>query len=281
MRPIVLTAIVLAAGLGGINPTSAADLIGKCAMSGRKGDPATLNAPAVAGQLTVAVALPAPVWWNGSTPEAVKDGFEYCLAANIAWRAGYDKLGVVDVPWDRLIHGEATGFDLALSEIAITEERKKALAFSVPYLQSDFGVLIKPGTAVDETTIKGLRLGVQDGTAAAAFAESALKAPSVKVFAEPGELYTAVRSGQIDAALTDAATALAEQGLEAGSLVMVGRYHGSTALAAVYPKGSVNGPALDKIIAGLLADGTQTALAKTYLWSVWGLDPESVGYFSP
>ena len=71
--------------------------------------------PAKAGQLTVEVSLPAPIWWNGDTPETIKDGMEYCMAAEIAWRAGYDKLEVVNVGWDPLVTGQTSDFDLALS----------------------------------------------------------------------------------------------------------------------------------------------------------------------
>ncbi len=47
------------------------------------------------GQLTVGANLPAPGSWNGDTPGAVKDGFEYCMAANIARRAILDRMAVV------------------------------------------------------------------------------------------------------------------------------------------------------------------------------------------
>ena len=54
--------------------------IGNCDVVGPKGS-IPIASPAKAGQLTVEVSLPAPTWWNGDTPEAIKDGMEYCLAA--------------------------------------------------------------------------------------------------------------------------------------------------------------------------------------------------------
>ena len=115
------------------------DMIGNCELSGAKGS-IPIAAPAKAGQLTVQVSLPAPIWWNGDTPEAIKDGMEYCMAAEIAWRAGYDKLEVVNVGWDPLVAGQTTGYDLTLSEVSITEDRKKVVDFSIPYFSSDIGV---------------------------------------------------------------------------------------------------------------------------------------------
>ena len=135
-----LLAAAVLVGLAG--SASAADMIGNCELSGQKGS-IPIGNPAKSGQLTVAVSLPAPIWWNGDTPEAIKDGMEYCMAAEIAWRAGYDKLEVVNVGWDALIAGQTSGWDLAMSEISITEERKQVHDFSVPYFNSDIGVLAR------------------------------------------------------------------------------------------------------------------------------------------
>jgi len=83
-------ALAVAMTLAAAPIASAADMIGKCELTGEKGSiPLT---PAKAGQLTVEVSLPAPGWWNGDTPETIADGYEYCMAANIAHRAGFDKL---------------------------------------------------------------------------------------------------------------------------------------------------------------------------------------------
>ena len=100
------------------------------------------------------MSLPAPIWWNGDTPEAIKDGMEYCMAAEIAYRAGYDKLEVVNVGWDPLVTGQTSDFDFAMSQISITDERKKVVDFSVPYFSSDIGVLARADKPVDEKSIK-------------------------------------------------------------------------------------------------------------------------------
>src|SRR5437868_15336540 len=133
--------------------TSAADMIGNCELTGVKGA-IPIAIPAIAGQLTVQVSLPAPVWWNGDTPLSIKDGMEYCMAAEIAWRAGYDKLKVVAVDWIPLVSGETKDYDLALSEVSITDARKKVVDFSLPYFSSDIGVLAMSDSPVDAKSIK-------------------------------------------------------------------------------------------------------------------------------
>jgi polar amino acid transport system substrate-binding protein len=79
--------LALAALLALSTTAMSKDMIGNCELSGAKGS-IPIAAPAKPGQLTVQVSLPAPIWWNGDTPEAIKDGMEYCMAAEIAWRAG-------------------------------------------------------------------------------------------------------------------------------------------------------------------------------------------------
>jgi polar amino acid transport system substrate-binding protein len=127
-----MAAAALAALAAFSTPSFAADMIGNCELSGKKGSIPITN-PAKAGEFTVVASLPAPIWWNGDTPETIKDGMEYCFAAEIAWRAGYDKFELVNVGWDPLVTGQVTDFDLAISEISITDERKKVVDFSVPY----------------------------------------------------------------------------------------------------------------------------------------------------
>ena len=261
-------------------PAAAADMIGNCEMIGAKGTLA-VAAPFKAGQLTVAVSLPAPVWWNGDTPETIKDGMEYCLAANIAWRAGYDKLEVVNVGWDPLVTGQTKDFDLALSEISITDDRKKVVDFSTPYFSSDIGVLAKADAPVDEKSIKEKIVGVQAATTGASFATDVLKVGKVQVYPEQGDMFTALAAGQIDAAITDTSIVLAEEVKSSGKHKVVGQYKTGESYGALYPKGSANTAAFDAIIKSMIDDGSMAKLGAAYLAKVWGKDPATVPYFNP
>ena len=206
-------------------PAMSANMIGNCEVSGEKGSIPIAN-PAKAGQFTVEVSLPAPIWWNGDTPETIKDGMEYCFAAEIAWRAGYDSFELVNVGWDPLVTGQTADFDLALSEISITDERKKVVDFSVPYFSSDIGVLSRADMPVDEKTIKERTVGVQLATTGATFAADVLKIPKAQtqVYPDQGDMFTALAAGQIDAAITDTSIVLAEEVKTQGKHVVVGQY---------------------------------------------------------
>ena len=275
-RVLLAAAALLAFSL----PASAANMVGNCEVTGQKGSIPIAN-PAKAGQLTVEVSLPAPIWWNGDTPEAIKDGMEYCMAAEIAWRAGYDKLEVVNVGWDALIAGQTADFDLAMSEISITDERKKIHDFSVPYFSSDIGVLVRKDAPVDEKSIKTAKIGVQQATTGAAFVQDKLGITDVQVYPDQGDMFAALRAGQVDVAVTDTSIVLAEVVANPDKVDVVGQYKTGESYGAIYPKGNANNPTLDKIIQSMIDDGTVKKLGAKYLAAAWGKDPATVPYFNP
>ena len=274
-RVLLAAAAMLAFSL----PASAANMIGNCEVMGEKGSIA-IASPAKAGQLTVEVSLPAPIWWNGDTPEAIKDGMEYCMAAEIAWRAGYDKLEVVNVGWDALIAGQTADFDLAMSQISITDERKKIHDFSVPYFSSDIGVLVRKDAPVDEKTIKSAKIGVQQATTGAAFVQDKLGITDVQVYPDQGDMFAALRAGQVDVAVTDTSIVLAEVVANPDKVDVVGQYKTGESYGAIYPKGNANNATIDKIMQSMIDDGTIAKLGAKYLAAAWGRDPAAVPYFN-
>jgi polar amino acid transport system substrate-binding protein len=276
----VMKHLVLAgAALVAMASTSfAADMIGNCELSGKKGE-IPVASPAKAGQLTVEVSLPAPIWWNGDAPETIKDGMEYCIAAEIAWRAGYDKLEVVNAGWDAMIAGQTSGFDLAMSEISITEERKAVHEFSVPYFNSDIAVLTRADAPVTEASIKTAKIGVQVGTTGSSFVTEKLGLTNIQPYPEQGDMFAALRSGQIDAAITDTSIVLAEELATKGASKVVGQYQTGETYGAIYPKGNANNATFDKIYQAMIADGTIQKLGAKYLAAAWGKDPASIPYF--
>jgi polar amino acid transport system substrate-binding protein len=259
---------------------SAANMIDNCEVTGEKGS-MKIDTPAQPGQLTLETNLPAPIWYNGDTPELIKDGMEYCMAAEIAWRAGLDKVKLVPVEWDALIAGQTHDFDMAMSEISITDERKKVHDFSTPYFSSDIGVLTKADAPVDATTIKKARIGVQQATTGASFVTEKLGVAAPQVYPDSGSMFAALTAGQIDVAMTDTSIVLAQEVQGGGKLKVVGQYKTGETYGAIYPKGNPNNATIDKIIAAMIADGTMAKLSGKYLAAAWGKDPATITYFTP
>jgi polar amino acid transport system substrate-binding protein len=187
----------------------------------------------------------------------------------------------MNVGWDPMISGQTSGYDLAMSEISITDERKKVHDFSVPYFSSDIGVLTRADAPVDEKSIKTAKIGVQAGTTGAAFATDKLGITNVQVYDEQGSMFAALRAGQVDAALTDTAITLAEEVSTKGASKTVGQYKTGEAYGAIYPKGNANNPTIDKIIQSMIDDGAMEKMGGKYLAAAWGKDPASVPYFNP
>lgn len=271
-------------------PQPAAAEIGNCVLYGPKGEFSI--APAKPGQLTVQTHLPAPAWWNGGRADEIADGFEYCMAANIAHRLGLEQMEVVDVAWptlvadssfwDAIVGGQKLPFDLALAEISITDARKQVVDFSVPYFASDIGALVKAGTALDARSIKDKRIGYQEGTTGGNFVVDVLKPTATpQGFGDMTSMLTALQAGRIDVAMTDTAILLASAAQSGGRFKVVGQYKTGEQYGAVYPKDSPNAATLDRVIQALIEDGTLNKLAAIYLDTVWRIDPATVPYFQP
>ena len=277
MKKTILAAVAI---LAMVSAASAANMIDNCEVTGEKGS-MKIDKPAQPGQLTLETNLPAPIWYNGDTPELIKDGMEYCMAAEIAWRAGLDKVKLVPVEWDALIAGQTHDFDMAMSEISITDERKKVHDFSTAYFNSDIGVLTKADAPVDAVTIKKAKIGVQQATTGATFVTDKLGVAAPQVYPDAGSMFAALTAGQIDVAMTDTSIVLAQEVQGGGKLKVVGQYKTGETYGAIYPKGNPNNATIDKIISSIVADGTMAKLSGKYLAAAWGKDPATIAYFNP
>jgi len=246
------------------------------------GDAGTIDLDPVAdGVFTVQTNLDSPGWWKGDTPESITGGYEYCLAANVAHRAGLDNLKVDNVSFDALVAGQTQDFDMAMAQISVTPEREEVVTFSAPYFDSNIGVLAPTDGDVSEENLTSKKIGVQLGTTAVEFAEGEL-APDqeVQVFPDTTALVTAVSAGVIDAAVMDTAILLAFAKNSGGALEVVGQYESGESYAAIYPKDSANGEKISEAIEAMREDGTLDKLSATWLGPELGGDPAAVPVWS-
>jgi polar amino acid transport system substrate-binding protein len=278
-RPLTLTiALALAVSMSACGSSSsssgsAGGGFGDCKITSKKGS-ISLK-PAKSGTLTVETTLPAQGWWNGTTPSSIKSGYEYCLAANLANAGGLKSVEVKNVSFDQLVAGRTNSFDIALANISITPERAKVVDFSVPYFDSNIGVLTKKGAGVTADNIDSKKCAAYSGTTSVPFIQDKLKCDA-KVYPDSQTLYQGVLSGQVDAVFLDTAIVMAEAKSTGGKLEVAGQYTTGEKYGAIYPKGSANEDALDKGIQTMLDDGTTDQLSKSYLGPAFGGDPSSV-----
>jgi len=259
---------------------SATSDYGNCEVSGERGS--VKLETVVPGALSVRAVLPAPGWWNGDSPDTIKDGFEYCMAANMAYRAGLDRVIVVNRSFAQVIAGQAKGFDIALSEITITEERKKVVNFTEPYFNSDQGVLVKTGTHIDQENIKKMRLAAEQATTTLQYIMDNIKpVEHPKVFASVAPMYAALAAGQVDAVLYDTPNVLARAKESNGLFKVVGRYDMGERWGAVVNRDSPNLAVFNKLIEDFKKDGTLDRLTNRYLTPNLGMDPAKLPVFTP
>jgi ABC-type amino acid transport substrate-binding protein len=259
---------------------SAAPDYGNCKVSGQRASVKLVTL--VPGALSVRPALPAPGWWNGDSPDTIKDGFEYCMAANMAYRAGLDRVIVVNRSFAQVLTGQAKGFDIALSQITITDERKKVVNFTNTYYSSDQGVLVKAGTKVDKDKIKHMRLAVEQGTTTVQFVMDHIKpVEPPRVFSQTAPMYAALAAGQVDAVLYDTPTVLARAKQSNGALQVVGRYDMGENWGGIVNKDSPNLAVFNKLIRDFKNDGTLRDLTNSYLAPNLGADSAKLPVFTP
>ncbi|MFF7707489.1 transporter substrate-binding domain-containing protein [Pseudomonas sp. NPDC007930] len=114
---------------------------------------------------------------------------------------------IVVVPFDQLIPAlDANQFDFIMSSLSITPERKQIVDFTDPYYENRLQFLAAPETSVsnDPASLMGKKIGAQRETLAAEWVQgNASQVADVQLFDNQDDLYNALATDQIDAALTD------------------------------------------------------------------------------
>ena len=205
------------------------------------------------------------------------DGFEYCLAANIAHRAGLKHMKVMNLAWDQFIGGAASGYDIAMASASATDKRREVFDFSQNYFSANLGVAVKSGADVTAENLKDKRIGVLQGNLGADWVINTLK-PSVEVSQYQGqpEMVAALMADQVDAIMTDTTLLLTATSGTNGALEVVGQFNTGWGVNVITPKGSANTPAVDAAVGAMAADGTLNALSAAYLTPLFGKDPNAI-----
>ncbi|MCA3509165.1 MAG: amino acid ABC transporter substrate-binding protein [Rhodobacter sp.] len=278
----MMTRLATAAGLAlfGLSVPALAEGFGECKVTGTAG---SIQIPTVTeGTLTVAAILPAPDSFKGNSPETITGGFEYCLAAEIAHRAGLKSVTVQNVPWPALIAGQLSGFDTAMTNIFITEERLQNVDFTAPYFVATSGVMVRSEDAATITrdNLGEKRLGVFLASVQDRFLDQTLKPTGeVRRFEATADMFTALSAGQIDAVLFDLSGVLPAATASNGALTVIGQYDVGGNVGGVLVKGSQAKAGFDAAIGAMKADGTIDQLVATWYAPLWGVDPATIPYW--
>lgn len=230
------------------------------------------------GKLTIATGQPAySPWVEDNKPQSGK-GFESAVAYAVAKEMGYAKS---DVVWTRSTFDSAIApgpkdWDLNVQQFSINAKRKKAVDMSSAYYRTTQAVVTTTKSkAAGDTTIAALK---QDAIGVAAGSTSIQSVKSVlgvtpQVFNSNDDAVLALKSGQIDAIVTDLPTAFYMSGaqLDDGTVSAQFPADGSgDQFGFVLPKGSALTSKVDKALATLDDDGSLKALQTKWLSSETG-----------
>ena len=197
---LVLTACGDSGGEGGEEPTAAAG-------GGTEGGETEAVAVETIkeGVLTVCTDSPYPPMEFEEDGEFT--GFDIELMRAIAGEMGLE-VEVVNSGFDPITSGtalESGQCDIAAASITITPEREEAIAFSEPYFDAEQSLLVKTDAGIASLAdLEGKSIGVQSGTTGEGYAkDNDPGASEIRSFDAPGDLFSALEAGQIDAILQD------------------------------------------------------------------------------
>lgn len=117
---------------------------------------------------------------------------------------------LVQQDFDGLIPAmEARKFDAIIASVSITDERKKAVLFSIPYYNTPARFVGKLSAHLDvsEAGLKGKKIGVQRATIHEAFATATFKQSDIKHYTKQDEVFLDLTAGRIDGTLMDSVAA--------------------------------------------------------------------------
>ncbi|MFM2097873.1 MAG: hypothetical protein RIT06_501 [Chloroflexota bacterium] len=200
-------------------------------------------------------------------------GFEGALAYAIAGQLGFAKGEVtwVVTTFDQSFAPGMKAFDLFMNQVSITSTRAEAVDFSAGYYDVYQAVLTVEGSAAANAAsiadLKELQFGAQIGTTSyQAIIDDIAPTKDVMTYNTNDDAVAALKSGQIDAMVTDVPTAvymrgaqLSKKGLIVGQLPTPGQF------GVVLEKGSALTACVNEAIAALKADGTIDALLMKWL----------------
>jgi polar amino acid transport system substrate-binding protein len=139
-------------------------------------------------------------------------GLDIELGRMIGERLG-KKIEIVDMNFEALIPALQSGkIDFALSNFNVTEERKKLILYSVPYIENDISALVRRSTSTSAVTsnnpallstvadLKDKRIGVLLGSVHDIYSMKNYPDATILQYKSPSDILLAVKSGKVDAA---------------------------------------------------------------------------------
>jgi polar amino acid transport system substrate-binding protein len=226
------------------------------------------------GVLTVGTDKPAfPPYFVDDDPTNGK-GFESAVAYAIARELGFDA-GEVEwtvVPFNASYRPGPKDFDFDVNQISITPARAKRVDFSESYYAAPQAVIATKGSpaagASSLVDLQDASIGVQIGTTSLdAVSTSIQPSGQPKVFDDSNAVVTALKQGQVDAAVVDLPTALYLTAVEIPGASVIGQFDapGGDEWGALLEKDSPLTPCVNEAIETLRSSGELDEITQEWM----------------
>ena len=180
------------------------------------------------------------------------------------------KAEFVTTGWDGIFASlDQSNFDLVASGVSITDERKKSMDFTDPYIINGQAILVRAadqGLKIEDFKT-GKKLSAQANTTDAQLAESLVGKENVAAYDSFSASVLALKNKDVDGVVINGANGAAYEKQFAGELVVGIKDLQSDPLGLVFRKGDGNVAAFNEGLKAIKDDGTLDSLVNKY----WGV----------
>lgn len=190
-------------------------------------------------------------------------GFDIDLGNSIGKKLGV-KIKWVPTAWDGIIPAlQSNKFDMILSSMSITDERKIVVNFSDPYITGGPIIIVKKGTKTIKTgeDLKGKVVGVQMGSTGEDAVSKISGVKETKKYDKITEALQDLSTGRIEAVVADDQVGRYYVGLAGNVYSIAGKLHDEPFGIAFRKKDTDLTAAVQKAVNDLKADGTLSKIS--------------------
>ncbi len=163
--------------------------------------------------LTIGMEIGYPPFEEYAEDGVTPIGFDVDMAKAIADKLGLE-LNYINTAWDVIFAGIGMNYDVVISGVTITEDRKEEMAFSTPYINNYQCVVIPTGSDLaitDFTSLNGLSISVMKETASDIMITGLIDTGSIAATVKRNEqvptCFTELANGEVDAVVCDSTVA--------------------------------------------------------------------------
>jgi len=165
------------------------------------------------GFLTIGIEIGYPPFEDFAEDGKTPIGYDIDFANALTEKLGV-KPNFINTAWDGIFQGIDTNYDVVISAVTITDERKQSMSFSDPYINNYQAVVVMPnfkGQIKGFKDLDGLAIALQKETTSDVLISDYINTGSIKATISANEkvttCFTQLENGEVDAVLVDSTVA--------------------------------------------------------------------------